>query len=291
MTPEPRELSETIPPITLSIHVEPGHQGPIQVQLDLHSLCTQISASQFGNHLQRHPNQLSILRSNSIDKTKVGFLSLAAELRNQVYRLLFVTEKPLDFSRLDNFRRSSQLLRICSQIYDEARPLLYSENKFIISRRHSSRGKPFVNGDSEIGYKDFLRFLRQIGQHNVGLIRDLAIAFEDMAANTIRRYDTAEERRFVYDDVLLSCLRNLARNGRLRKLSLSFQGKKELRMFDRHFMDIMKFLKADEVEFVHHPGLNIDPSNWASYRWASKQQDYVRCYLTEEITRENKLYD
>ncbi|KAF2239453.1 hypothetical protein EV356DRAFT_513772 [Viridothelium virens] len=290
-SPELEGSPTILAPVTLNINVEPGHKGPIQLQLDLNPLYRQILVTQSRGHLEVGFSNVYSPRSSSYDATKIGFLTLASELRNQVYHLVFESEKPLCFAYPSNFCRSSQLLRTCSQIHSEARPFLYSGNKFIVERRSQLRGKAFVEGDPEIGYRDFLRFLRQAGPENVGMLRDLTITFEDAAPTGDRRCWTPEERRFVYDDVLLSCLRNLARHGKLRKLSLSFQGKRELRQFDRHFMDTMKGLKADEVRFVHLPGVSIEPSNWASYRFASKQQDSVRDELIEKITRKEKLYD
>ncbi|KAL9094829.1 MAG: hypothetical protein Q9165_002778 [Trypethelium subeluteriae] len=290
-SPELEESPTVLPPVTLNINVESGFKGPIQLQLDLNPLFHQILITQSCCHLEMGSRNVYSPLSSSYDATKIGFLALAPELRNQVYRLVFGSEKPLRFAHPGNFRRSGQLLCSCSQIYNEARQFLYSENKFVVERRSQVRGKAFVEGDPEIGYRDFLRFLRQVGAENVSMLRDLTITFEDVAPVADRRFWTPEERRFVYDDVLLSCLRNLARYGKLRKLSLSFQGKRELRLLDRQFMDTIKGLRADEVRFVQMPGINIDPSNWASYRFASKQQDSVRDELTEKITRKDKLYD
>ena len=259
------------------------------MQLDLNTLYGQIAGPQSRDRVQGYHIQPSSLRSSNYDDTKLGFLSLAAEIRNQIYRLVFVAEGPLNFWHYDDFRRSSQLLATCSQIYNEGLPVLYSANEFIAGSKNASRSRPFVEGCPEIGYTDFLRFLRQIGPKNVGMIRDLTIVFMDATSSSIRGhvYDTPEERRFVYDEILLSCLRNLTRNGRLRRLSLSFQGKKELRLLDRHFLDTIKVLKADEVKFVYHPSIRAE----FSYRYASRQQDSVKHVLTQEITRKEKLYD
>ena len=262
------------------------------MKLDLNPLYSQIPGFQSCDRPQTLSFEAALARSSNYNETKPGFLSLPKEIRDQIYRVMLVTERSLDFAKpCIGFRRSSQLLATCRQIYQEARHLLYSENKFIIARKPSFRARPFVAGSREIGYKDTLLFLRRIGQENIGLLRDVAIAFEDASAAAVKD-SSYEARRFVYDAVLLSCLRNLARYGRLRTLSLSFQGRKELKIWDAHFVNAIKDIKADSVEFVDHPEISMDTLHWTSaFRFVSRQQDAVRHKLKEEMTRKYALYD
>ncbi|KAI9666215.1 MAG: hypothetical protein M1821_004150 [Bathelium mastoideum] len=289
-SPEPQARPMTLPPINLSINVAPNHKGPIQLQLDVNSLFGQRAGPQSYNSVPWSSTRASSASPSSYDETKRGFLSLAPEIRNQIYHVLLVTTEPMDFLKCTNFCRSSQLLSTCSQIYREARPYLYSKNTFLAVRRHGMRSRPFVAGDAEIGYTDFLRFLRQIGKENVGLIRDLGMLFEDAMPSSLK-YSTAEERRFVHDDFLLSCLRNLARNAKLHELHIYFLGRKDLKQLDRYFLDTIKRVKADTVRFELHPSFEMNQSIWLLHRFPSKQQESVKQDLREEMTRDVKLYE
>ena len=72
----------------------------------------------------------------------LGFLDLPAELRQRVYSLAFASPKtPLcaGFTRVEQqpvhmycTKLSSQLLRTCSTVYNEAHPLLFSQNSFLM---------------------------------------------------------------------------------------------------------------------------------------------------------------
>lgn len=77
-------------------------------------------------------------------KTKrTGFLDLPAELRIDIYRYTFNFAKPIRchatimngkfFEVRSHFNISSQLLRTCKTVYNEARPVLFQMNTFQIS--------------------------------------------------------------------------------------------------------------------------------------------------------------
>ena len=73
---------------------------------------------------------------------QVGFLDLPAELRQRVYSLAFENPKtPLcaGFTRVEQqpvhmycTKLSSQFLRTCSTVYNEAHPLIFSQNSFLM---------------------------------------------------------------------------------------------------------------------------------------------------------------
>ena len=73
---------------------------------------------------------------------QVGFLDLPAELRQRVYSLAFASPKtPLcaGFTRVEQqpvhmycTKLSSQFLRTCSTVYNEAHPLFFSQNSFLM---------------------------------------------------------------------------------------------------------------------------------------------------------------
>jgi hypothetical protein len=60
---------------------------------------------------------------------------------------------------------------------------------------------------------------------------------------------TAEKRRFVHDENLISILRNLAKHARLRELNLHFHGRRRVERTDELFLNHMKRVKADSVQF------------------------------------------
>ncbi|KAE9962300.1 hypothetical protein BLS_000515 [Venturia inaequalis] len=73
----------------------------------------------------------------------IGFLDLPGELRNRIYRFLFVEEDAFIFNRpwesshqhAGQFNKTSaaaQMLRTCKQVYSEGVTILYGENKFAV---------------------------------------------------------------------------------------------------------------------------------------------------------------
>ncbi|KAI9703963.1 MAG: hypothetical protein M1820_005745 [Bogoriella megaspora] len=283
------------PTVIVNLNLPPDHQGPLPLQLDLRSIHEQVTAV---NHLMRSPNTQGSMKRASFVGSKIdgsgkaSFLTLPPETRNNIYRLVFVDAKPFNFNRPSNFQRSAQLLATCQQICNEGRSILYSEARFSVERDVSTRSWPFVFGSSEVGYKDFLRFLRQIGTHNLEHIRDVEIIFED-GSSTSGHDHRAEEARYMHSEELLSCLRILGRESKLKKLSLSFQGRRQLAKTDRYFLEILKKVKADEVEIVPHLPYDISDrsSDWARARWNSKQTEAVREDLLKSMNRKKKLFD
>lgn len=272
-TPEPVPATTSIPPLSFTFNVPPGHTGPFVVNLDLNSLINSQTAfsslstseqprtrlstdSGFSSKASEAPEQ----SKPSIDG-KVGFLSLPAELRNQVYRLTFVTKEKLNFGLPRNFSRSSAMLRTCRQVHEEARSILYSENVFLFQRRSERRHPTWTSDASEIGYKDVRFFLKEIGLTNLGLLRHLIIVFADAIPSLNPQFKGADERRFTNDNDLLFLLRMIGDKCTLEKLDLSFQGKKILFKRDEpRFFSYLTRIKADKVNLVSHP----DYPNWPS---------------------------
>lgn len=97
--------------VHLTVNIPLGHQGPITLHLDPKAF---MSASSDGTT----QNALARMNVRSKPKSKsAGFLDLPAELRNYIYREVFVTERPLRFSSPSSFSRSSALLRTCKQVH------------------------------------------------------------------------------------------------------------------------------------------------------------------------------
>lgn len=77
----------------------------------------------------------------------------------------------------------------------------------------------------ELGFKVVRKFLRMIGAPNIALIRHATLSLEDATPCLNPNMHTADDRRFVYDDVLMSVLRALADHAKLQRLDLHLSGK------------------------------------------------------------------
>lgn len=98
-------------------------------------------------------------RMQTTQEPKKGFVDLPYELRIRIYRQVFVTEAPIDFSARAGFARSSAFLRTCRLVHHEGSAVLYGENAFHFERSHRQRGAFFEAEWKEIGFKDVRRFL------------------------------------------------------------------------------------------------------------------------------------
>lgn len=103
----------------LTVNIPAGHVGPITLHLDP----KQFASSQ-NSSCSWHPNilaqtTLARLNARSMPETTkyAGFLDLPAELRNEIYRMIFVTKRPINFATPDNFGRSAALLRTSRQVH------------------------------------------------------------------------------------------------------------------------------------------------------------------------------
>ena len=92
------------------------------------------------------------------EQPKVGFLTLAAELRNMIYEMLLTTEYTFyraPFNRRSESHYSLQIaiLRVNKQIYHEASAVLHNHNLWITIRGHPLLvGKQSFEGEVERGY-------------------------------------------------------------------------------------------------------------------------------------------
>jgi len=289
-------------PINLTFNVPLGFHGPLRVQID-QSLLQQLGRR---TKLGQSPTPQAITgpaQSNSVWTHKTGFLDLAAgtyfshnvthsenladistELRNQVYRLIFVKDPPIEISRPMGLARCAALLRTCRQIYDEGCSILYGENVFHFDRDRNNRRKRWDSTSKEVGYKDFRRFLGMIGPHNVSKMRDVAIRFEDCHPRDMP-CGSVEERRYVHDGNLIECLKMLGRDAEVRKLYLGFHGRRSLACTDLRFLEHLCVIKADKVLIKSHPKL---PHNW--YYTIDRINADVRVEIVKKIKRKTKLY-
>lgn len=228
--------------------------------------------------------------SNTSAASRAGFLDLPAELRNEVYRLAFVSPSRFDFGSptARTFERSSAFLRTCKQVHNEGRTILYAENEFFFQRQSRRHGSIWAADWGELGFKPTRKFLKMIGPINTSLIRHVTFLLEDAAPSLNPKLHNAEERRFVHDENLHSVLRHLSTHGKLEKFHINFQGRKNLDVYypNDHFLDLLTRIRADEVEFVKHPVWG----SHSSYHSRSKQSNGVQQMCTEMMTRKKKLF-
>ena len=223
------------------INVPANHQGPILLQLDIPShssnhisgqggasrpLKTPSTANRRSKRTNRGKHRATDTESGTISngQSRAGFLDLPAELRNDIYRQVFVADGSLNFDTARNFSRSAAFLRTCRQVYEEGKSILYSENNFLFVRMTKRSGSFWEGEWNEVGFKAVRRFLKMIGPTNTGLLRHAALLLEDATPCLNPNLVTADDRRFVYDNVLISCLRHLADHAKLQLLELHFRG-------------------------------------------------------------------
>ncbi|KAL0257776.1 hypothetical protein SLS55_006939 [Diplodia seriata] len=300
-TPHPLD-DEEASSINLTVNVPKGFSGPLVLKIDRDLLAhgqseppskrqrlpsTRVNSSKpsTGNNISVAPRKASLRQrerfgsSTREDPTKKTFADLPAELRNQVYRLLFVTKDDVDFGRPTNFSRSGALLRTCKQIYNEGRSVLYSENKFAFIRNTRSRAPYWSSQDREIGYQDMRVFLNSIGPTNISLLRSISIMLTDASPSSTPYLDH-EGRRFVRDEHIIYCFRQLSRHGKLKEIDLSFYGRKCLTRTDYRFLDALREIKADEVR--------LEP---LERHWYPTKVDWaVKISLLDSMERSTKMY-
>lgn len=289
--------------VNLTVNIPVGHQGPITLHLDPKNF-----PASYGPPPTAKPDRLQqatlariTARSKSKHNKYAGFLDLPAELRNEVYRMIFVDEKKINFSNPDNFSRSAALLRTCRQVYEEGmlslsqisdtklmrstgRSILYSENRFAIERRTQRYGSLWENEWRELGYLTVRKFMKTIGPTNIALIRHVSMMLEDAVPCLNPLMETNEERRFVHDNDLISVLRQLGNHAQLQTLDMHYHGRRRVARTDDRFLDYMKRIKADTVRFVDWPPTSTYPR-------ASKQDEAVRTMLLATCTRRKKKFD
>jgi hypothetical protein len=92
-----------------------------------------------------------------------------------------------------------------------------------------------------------------------------------------------EERRYVHDEHLIECLKVLAKQTRLKRITMAFWGRKTLACTDSRFLQNLYKIKADEVE--------IKPPSISHYHWhPNRIHSDVQMTVKKEMTRKDKLY-
>jgi hypothetical protein len=210
-----------------------------------------------------------------------GFADLPPELRNTVYRHVFVRNGTLQIPQRSDgsgLCQSAQFLRTCKLVHNEGCSILYGENAFHFKRHHDIRAPFWEPKPKEIGYQDFLHFLKMIGPENIQYLRDMHIEFDDALPKHTPNLNI-ETRRYIVDEYLMNCLRIL-RDAKLRKVSLTFWGRRQLFRSDVKFLGYLEQIKADEVS-----------KNNVPWPYMVKVGAWVWDSIKEQMTRKKKLYE
>lgn len=242
--------------IHMTFNYPPGHRGPFEVKMDLASLLghpvpgvsssTRLVGPPYQQYVSASEQQLTSGGQAIIQSPGKGFHSLPPELRNRIYRLLFVKRQPVQLHAGRNLARSSQFLCFQRQVCQEGASVLYGENKFVFDRSPHRIGRWFDDYIPETAYGHVEECLRVIGHHNISLLKDVTFIFTDAAKFTTPELDP-EDRRFVNDAQLQRCLKRLGKFGKLDTITLNFDGKRMVTRTDRDFLDALTTIMAKEV--------------------------------------------
>lgn len=272
-------ISKAGPPVTLQFNIPLGFHGPLIVKLDQALIAS--GAAQQISSLDTSARQTEAIADEpqSTLVNKVGFTNLPPELRNKIYRLIFVAETDLRWSHPTNFCRSGQFLSTCRTVHSEGCSVLYGENVFHFERNRTTRGHFWEPVHKEIGYKDFHQFLKKIGPENLAYLRDIKINLEDATLCSTGYLNSVEDRRYINDEYLIDCLRIL-RTAKLRKLTVGFFGRRALQRSDVKFLNYMEQVKVD----------NFTASNKTHWAHINKVHADAFDRLKSAMMRKKRLY-
>jgi hypothetical protein len=279
--------SDAYTPVTLQFNIPLGFHGPLVVKLDRSLLARNTGSVAHDVHKRKVRRNLKPATSNPVTQKpaiatkKTGFCDLPPELRNKIYWHVFVVDNGFRFPvpSSKTVSCSSQFLRTCRLVHSEGCSVLYGENTFGFDRNRSTRGTFWDPIPKEIGYKDIRQFLKMIGPENLAYLRDVKLVLEDANQSSTPYINSHEERRYLNDEHLIDCLRIL-RTAKLRKITVSFLGRRALTRADVKFVDYLERVKADEVL----------ATEYARYFYTNKIHSNAWEYLKEHMTRKKKLY-
>lgn len=192
----------------------------------------------------------TIDKNASFNPNKVGFMDLPGELRNQVYVLAFKKKAQIEFKSRTGFSHSAAFLRVNKAVYNEARNILYGENRFVFEQSTSKVGNYFDNDWKEVNYGHVRKFLTDIGPVNTSLITNIGFTFEDATPSGHPDKDI-DERRFERNKDLYWILKYLGRHGKIEKLKLGFCGRRTFHLHkgEAAFLHALKTVKTDQLTF------------------------------------------
>lgn len=168
------------------------------------------------------------------------------ELRNIIYKMVFVAPDPIDFGGArSNFQHSGQFLRTCKKIHFEGSSFLYQDNGFVFRRNRGSRNPFWACNNKEVGYLDMRHFLTMIGTTGRRNLRRIIISFDEPTRQVAA--ELADGGRYMNDANLLEALKLIARECFLKRLGLIFYGRRHLSTFDVRFLEHLCAIEADDT--------------------------------------------
>ena len=205
----------------------------------------------------------TIDKNADYDSTRVGFMDFPGELRNQIYMLAFKSKQQIDFRKREGFCHSAALLRANRTIYNEARNILYGENRFVFDQSTARVGEYFNSEWTEVNYAHIRKFLTDIGPENTSFINNVGLCLED-ATPSGHPHKDINERRFENNKDLYWILKHLGRHGRIEKLKLGFTGRRVFHMHksEAAFLYALAGVKTDELSFGHPTAEGDDSCRW-----------------------------
>ena len=288
---------QTLPKtLSLTFNVPKGHNGPFVVNLNLADLVennAQVSIPPFKKRrLEPSSPKRKAPRTPKGKLRPFVFTNLPEDIRNMVYRQLFIGKKTLDFNHPD-FSLSAQFLRTCRVVFSEGTAILYGKNRFVLKRDYSVGGPIWSKPWYEMGFRNIRTWLHTIGPEMVSLLRSLRIHFEDgSVSHTAPRShipllrNPRENTRYVHDGELLECLKILVKYSALRELVLIFSSNRALSARDDRFLAVLRQLKTDNIHVQDGEGL---PWHHCRFHRSAIAPDVER-HLEKAMQRKPRLY-
>ncbi|KAI9772112.1 MAG: hypothetical protein M1840_001400 [Geoglossum simile] len=232
------------------IHTKVGEDGSVYVDIDSLDHIASL------NKDFRLVDPMVVIRTQRrvSESDPKGFLDLPPEIRNEIYKILFVAERHrIRFCSQGDIqncggrevavRYSSAFLRTCRQINQEGSAVLYGANEYIFERSSRPRGRWFEEKWKQVGYEDVERFLTTIGVYNLSCIRSIILYLEDGHldhANDLKPKD----RRSAYDGNLLHCFQIIGtRCEKLEALEIFLNPKRKISAKDTMLIESLKCIQ------------------------------------------------
>ncbi len=202
-------------------------------------------------------------KNASFETGKVGFMDFPGELRNQIYSLVFKKKDQIHFRSRIGFPHSAAFLRVNKAVHNEARIVLYGENRFVFEQSFNKVGTYFDQQWQEVNYAYIRKFLDDIGPENTGLITNIGLKLED-ATPSGHPGTGMDARRFENNKDLYWILKYLGRYGMIEKLKLGFAGRRNLQFYkgEAAFLYALKGVKTDQLNIGDPDNEGEDMSNW-----------------------------
>ncbi|KAK5064941.1 hypothetical protein LTR84_000775 [Exophiala bonariae] len=249
-------------PKVVSLHVNSnaGAMGTININIadilasaGLKLALNSVALGTPGVALENAPSALSKNDKVATTKNRVirssGFLKIPGELRDKIYRLLLLGDKPVNFDKRTGFGgRSVAFLRTCKTIAEEGTDVLYGEHSFHLARTPQFRGKFFEKDWSEIAYQDIRRFLETIGPVNISKMKFISFAMTDGPSRLTQALPNVEHLRFANDPTMHHILRLIGDNASLTRLGLLFSGRGKVTGADFHFLNALTEIKCNQLD-------------------------------------------